>query len=416
MQGVWSHILRQVLIMKIVMVGEAWGKSEHQFQHPLVGASGRELTLQLGISGLGPFMTLLCRKCKRETRFLESRCEFCSEYIWPNEFNLIEYWKQLRQVHSIHVTNVFNARPPDNNIGLFFGKEKETDLPPCKIPKNTNGSHVLAEHYHHVKRLWRELEDLKPNLVVTMGNVPSWALLGETRIMSLRGTVNWSDRLGLKVLPTVHPAGVMRQWPIRPTVIQDLRKAKIESEFPEIRRPKRWITIPSPNEDGLREIRQWLDTSGRRALKNDIETVRKQISIIGFSRSADEALVIPFRDCHSKNGKIVDVGQIAASIGFPNNGVNFWPNADLEFRAWKLAIEPIESPEIELTFQNGLYDMSYYLKMGIQPRRAEHDSMLWHHSQYPELPKSLGFLGSVYANDVAWKTMNRSSDSLKRDE
>lgn len=402
--------------MKVVLVCEAWGKSEAQFQHPLVGASGRELSLQLGISTLAPFMTILCRKCKRESQFIDPWCEFCHEYLWPNEFNLIDHWKRLREVHKIHVTNVFNCRPDNNNVGLFFSKEKEVDdLPPCRIPKNINGSYIRRDQFHHVKRLWAELTDLKPNLVIAMGNVPSWALLGQTNIMSIRGTINWSDRLNLKVLPTVHPSGVMHNWPIRPTVIADLKKAATEAQFPEIRRPFRWITIPAPNSDGIDEIKHWLE-GARKTLRNDIETVRRQISIIGFSDSPDRALVIPFRDCHSENGKIVDVGKIANDIGFPNNGINFWPSADLEFKAWKLAIDTIESRKIELTFQNGIYDMSYYIKMGIHPYRAEHDTMLWHHSMYPEQQKSLGYLGSIYANDISWKNMRKSSDSLKRDE
>lgn len=402
--------------MKVVLVGEAWGKSEAQFQHPLVGASGRELSLQLGISGLAPYMTILCRKCKNVSRFIEPHCEFCHEHLWPNEFTLMEHWKSLRLDHELHVTNVFNTRPPSNDVGFFFGKERATDLPPCRIPKNTNGPHLLEEHHHHVRRLWQELTDLKPNLIVALGNIPSWALLGQTGIMSIRGTVHWCKRLDIKTIPTIHPAGVMRNWPIRPTVIADLTKAASEKEFPEIRRPERFITIPYPNSDGIEEIKAWFRNGSCRILRNDIETVRKQISIIGFSRSPSEALVIPFRDCHSENGKIVEIGKIASDLGFPNNGINFWPTPELELLAWKLAIEKLEDPSVSMTFQNGIYDLSYYLKMGILPRSTDNDTMLWHHSMYPEQPKSLGYLGSIYCNDVAWKQMRRSSDSLKRDE
>jgi hypothetical protein len=44
------------------------------------------------------------------------------------------------------------------------------------------------------------------------------------------------------------------------------------------------------------------------------------------------------------------------------------------------------------------------------------DTMLLHHSMYPELPKSLGFLGSIYTNEAAWKLMRRDAEELKRDE
>jgi uracil-DNA glycosylase len=402
--------------MKIVMVGEAWGRSEEQFRHPLVGASGRELTLQIGQSGLGPYLTKTCRKCKQVSRFVDARCENCHEHLWPDEFDLITYWRNLRESNEIHVTNVFNCRPPNNELGTFFGTEKETEMPAWKASKTYGGSHLLAEHFHHIKRLWDELSSLKPNLVVAMGNAACWAILGQTKITSLRGTVNWSDRLGLKVLPVFHPAAILRQWSMRPTSIADLRKAASEREFPEIRRPERWITIPHPSPRGIDEIRAWLSDPATRILANDIETVRGQISIIGFARSPSISLVVPFRDCHSQGGQLVDIGRIGRSTGNDNAGINFWPTADLEQSAWKLCIDTIQSKRVELIFQNGIYDMSYYLRMGILPYRAIHDTMLWHHSEYLELPKALGFLGSLYSNEISWKLMSKSQDSLKRDE
>lgn len=399
--------------MKIVLVAEAWGKSEAQFQHPLVGASGRELTLQLGFSKIAPFVELRCRKCKKSIEFTGlGFCPHCKQYAWPSEFDLLDHWKKLRADFGIAVTNVFNCRPPDNNIQFFFSGEKQTDLPTFRIPKIVGG-HLKSEHLHHIKRLWKEIEDLNPNLIIALGNTPCWALLNQTKITGLRGTVNWSQRLNKKVLPTFHPAAVLRQISLRPIAIADFQKAVREAEFPEIRRPKRFITIPSPNEQGLEEIAEWLARPAL-AYAVDIETLRKQISIIGFSRSIDDSLVIPFRDANIYNGKIVDIGKIAESIGFSANGINFWPTAELEFKAWKLTIKGLESL-VRKIFQNGIYDMSYFIKMGIHPKSARDDTMLWHHSRYPELQKSLGFLGSIYANDIAWKSMARH-ESLKRDE
>lgn len=430
--------------MKIVFVGEAWGRSEDQMKHPLVGASGRELSLLIGKSELGPFLTKRCRECKKQTRFIEPHCEFCHEHVWPNEFDLMDHWKFLRRKELIHVTNVFNMKPPDicldcgshnirveraavcrdcksrhirtNEIGWLFGTEKETEMPGWKASKDFGGSHLKQEFFPHVQRLWSELSALKPNLIIALGNAACWALLGQTKISALRGTVNWSDRLGLKVLPTYHPAAVLRQFSWRPTVIADLQKANRESNFPEIRRPERWITIPAPTQEGLDEIKTWLSDPEIKRLACDIETVRGQISIIGFAKTRSLSLVVPFRDCHSKNGKLVDIGAISRFIGADNSGVNYWPTSDLESSAWHLCSTALESKRIELIFQNGIYDMSYFLKMGIHPRAATDDTMLWHHAEYPELPKSLGFLGSLYLNEVSWKQMNRETDSLKRDE
>ena len=405
--------------MRAVIVGEAWGRREAQFKHALVGPTGRELSLEMGIAGFAPFLTMRCRRCKHETEFTNARCQHCSEFLWPTEFDLIPYWKKLREEYGIHVTNVFNEQPPSNNLGHFFGFEPTTPMPSWKANRTEGGSHLKQEHFHHVQRLWRELSELRPNLVVALGNAACWALLGQMKITALRGTVNWTktslNGLELKCLPTFHPANVLRPTgrAMRPTVIADWTKAAREVEFNDLRRPRRFITIPAPNECGLHEIRSWLRRPAWR-YGNDIETIRGQISIVGFAREVDDALVIPFRDCHSKGGAIIDVGKIAAGIGYPGGGINFWPTRELEIDAWRCVIEA-EGSDVEKVGQNFLYDLSYFTQMGIRVRNFVHDDMLWHHSLYPEQPKSLGYLGSLYSNDIAWKQMSKQ-DSLKRDE
>lgn len=378
--------------MRTILVGEAWGRHEAEFKHPLVGPSGRELTLELAIANFAPYMNILCRKCKLETRFMSAHCEHCQEHIWPNEFTLLDHWKRLKLDHQIHVTNVFQAQPPGNDLGHFFGTVPETDMTGWKASKKSGGSHVKAEHHHHIKRLYSEIRDLKPNLIVAMGNAACWALLDQTKITSLRGTVAWSQRLGVKVLPTFHPAAVLRQPPMRVSVTSDYTKAARERMFPEIVRPERWIYIVDPDPEGLARAYEWLAAPAR-AYAVDIETWRGQISMIGFARDKSNSLVIPFRN---------------------QDGSNHWPTPELEFDAWKLAIFGLQT-SVPKIFQNGVYDLSYFIKLGIHVRNATHDTMLWHHSEYPELPKSLGFLGSIYANDLAWKTMVRHT-SLKRDE
>lgn len=429
--------------MRAIVVGEAWGAREAQFRHALVGPTGRELTLMAGFANLMPHMLIPCRKCKRSSRYITPHCEFCGDLIWPNEFTLIDHWKRMKAECDIHVTNVFNTKPPDvcsachsidtvpkgnrrmicrtcgstevktNEVGYFFGTERMTEMPGWKASQTYGGSHIKAEYFHHVKRLWHEIEDFKPNLILALGNAACWATLDQTKISTLRGTISWSERLNCKVLPTYHPAAILRQPKMRPTVIADLTKASREIEYPEVRRTPRWITVIDPTPEGIAAGYEWFKRPAR-AYANDIETVRKQISIIGFARNPDDALVIVFRDCHSEKGKIVEIGKSASMMGH-NSGVNFFPTSDLEYEAWKLAIYGLQTPQPKI-FQNGIYDLSYYIRMGIHPKNARHDSMLWHHSMYPELPKSLGYLGSLYANEIAWKSMRKSSDSLKRDE
>ena len=68
-------------------------------------------------------------------------------------------------------------------------------------------------------------------------------------------------------------------------------------------------------------------------------------------------------------------------------------------------------------FQNGIYDVQYLMKYRIRVRNFSEDTMLLHHSLYPALPKSLDFLGSIYANEQAWKRWRlRGDEDYKKDE
>jgi len=67
-------------------------------------------------------------------------------------------------------------------------------------------------------------------------------------------------------------------------------------------------------------------------------------------------------------------------------------------------------------FQNGIFDISFFLRLGIVPRACTDDTMLRHHAMFPELPKALGFLGSIYTEDISWKQAYGNRESFKRDE
>jgi len=132
--------------------------------------------------------------------------------------------------------------------------------------------------------------------------------------LPIRGTCHTS-RLGAKwkVLPTYHPAYVLRDWSKRTIVIADLLKAEREAKFPEIRRPERWVTV-NPT---IGEIDDWISrwTPFARYLAVDIETALRQITTIGFAASRQRAISIPFVD-HRKPGW------------------SYWPTPEAELAAW----------------------------------------------------------------------------------
>jgi hypothetical protein len=95
---------------------------------------------------------------------------------------------------------------------------------------------------------------------------------------------------------------------------------------------------------------------------------------------------------------------------------SYWNTKEEELRAWSCVSALLESA-IPKLFQNGLYDVQYLMPMGIKVNNFIEDSMLLHHSIFPELQKGLGFLGSVYTSEPAWKLMRkRAADTVKADE
>jgi hypothetical protein len=94
------------------------------------------------------------------------------------------------------------------------------------------------------------------------------------------------------------------------------------------------------------------------------------------------------------------------------------PARSLRRPAYSFVREVMESPAIKIA-HNGIYDTQYLFKYDIAARNFTEDTMLLFHSLYPAMPKALGFLGSIYANERAWKAWRvRGSDthSLKREE
>lgn len=357
---------------KIMLVGEAPGQSEEQQGKPFVGYSGGEL-----------------KSASKEAGFS---------------------WEEF------YLTNVFLDRPPNNKFHLEWCRSKKEvstaykdewreklakarpdfDWPHTYTwDKVAQGKYVMPEHLAELPRLRDEILKVKPNLIVALGGTALWALLGVSGIKKLRGAVADSTLVpGQKVLPTWHPAFVQRSWENRLVLVADLIKARGEMEFPEIRRPPRYVWI-NPTIADLHEFySKYID--GAKLLAFDTETAHKQITCISFAPSEEIALVIPFVDRTKPN-------------------YCYWETLDEEISAWNF-VRKVLASDIPKLAQNGLYDLQYlWAAHHIPVKNFAEDTMLLHHALYLELPKDLGFLGSIYTNEAAWKVMRpRTKDLVEK--
>lgn len=363
----------------LVIVGEARGEQEARIGSSFVGPSGIELLRMLHEAGV-----IELRSAERAliSDYYRRGDPLCIQAVWRNYEG------------SIFRTNVFNHHPPSNRLEFFCGGRAEgIHSYPALLPSK----YVRREFEPELDRLAEELLSHDPNLILCLGNTALWALAGHTGVSKLRGTTQLSTHCvsGFKLLPTYHPAAILRQWENRPTTIIDLIKANREKEFADVRRPKCEIWI-EPTLDDIRLFSR-KHISRCDLLSVDIETSGSRITCIGFAPRPDLAIVIPFDDDRAKSR-------------------SYWPTLEDERDCWSIVRGILECPSPPKLFQNGVYDIAFLLRAyGIRVMNAKHDTMLLQHSLQPESLKGLGYLGSLYTDFGAWKVDHKNAQTIKRD-
>lgn len=365
---------------RLLLVGEAWGEKEDLHRAPFVGHSGKELFRMLCDAGVAP----------GASRDRVKKCLFAGDELF---LALREEWLQEAQ---IGLTNVFAYRPGGNKLEAMCGADGKGLLrkgrPLAPLLRSPKHQYMRPEYLPNLDRLEAEVRDASPACVVALGAAALWGL-GAALGPSLAAPGSHSEVRGTllpgppKTLPTFHPAYVLRMWSARSITVADLIKAWRESESPAFVRPSRRVII-SPE---LSDIEEWtanLFRSPPPVLSCDIETKGGEITSIGFGTARDAALVIPF----------VLVGETTFR--------SYWRSASDELAAWKFVRRILATPCKKL-FQNGLYDIQWLLRRQCTIRGASEDTMLLHHAIHPEMRKGLGFLGSLYTSEPAWKLMRR---------
>ena len=375
---------------KILIVGEAPSRSDFLAQKPFIGMTGKELDRMLHEAGI-----------------LRTDC---------------------------HITYVSSKPVPGWEVKRFF--EKYTKA--YQTPK-----HNIAQDIVTLNAL---IDELRPNLILTLGELSLWALTGNCGITKWRGSI-LEVEVGSKVyklIPTYAPDVIARKFDWRFIAIQDFRRAEKESHFPEVRMPP-YDFIIRPSFEQVMEVLEGLikraeagkvinessggiqfnpngfsgdmgglnkkphDTprqnnmpqNGTQSvsrppliLSGDIETRRGHIACFGIGWSQTEALCIPFICVENNEG--------------------YWSYEEEEAILWKLH-ELFIHPNVDWVFQNGIYDLQYFaVRWGFIPK-VWMDTMLAHHTCFSGLPKGLDFQSSIYCNfHRYWKDEGKEfHDSIK---
>lgn len=293
----------------------------------------------------------------------------------------------------LQFVNVFNK--PSGSIFRFMQESKSGAYP--GLPYYAKKAYLRMEYAHELDTLYRHIKRVKPNLTLLVGDAPLWALTGTTGMLGARGRVTQMLDIagGGKALPIMHPRMIVEDIRQEPVLIADLSKAKREMEFPELRRPRRFIHM-RPTLDDLETF--WNEhLLGAPVISVDIETKGTFITCVGFAPTGEHALVVPFFDEEQPSG-------------------NYWATKKEELFAWKFVRRVLERPvtEARVLGQNFTYDLQAFLKqMGIKVPGYAEDTMLLHHSLQIEMRKSLGFQASLYTDELQWKALGKRKSSDK---
>lgn len=296
------------------------------------------------------------------------------------------------------ITNVSKYRPPNNHMKAWF----ET-----KTAANKSGTEVFWGRYPNSKvlegihELEEEVEDVNPELIIALGDTALWALTGESGIVKWRGsTLKTRGRGVYKVIPTYHPAAIMRNYSWKVFAEHDLNKCKEELDNP-IPKPDYNFTIrPSYTTviARLQQLKYQLDFNETR-LAVDIETRGGHIACLGIAWSKTDAICIPFMYTESHDG--------------------YWSDAGIEYDVVRAIMDVTMHPNAYIVGQNYLYDEQYQcLWWGSKvPNGQVFDTMLAQHVCYPGMAKDLNTLSSLYCEyHEYWKDEGKEWDTSMPEE
>lgn len=271
-----------------------------------------------------------------------------------------------------YITNVIKERPPNNDISKFIVFPKSAKQAPSITPA----------YLEYEKQLFEELSKVKANVIVPMGNTALYALTRQRGIEKYRGSILSNNKVGrvAKVIPTIHPAAALPyrgNYQYRRFIVHDLMRIKLDSAFPELRLPKRDLRI-KPTFD---EIISYIDyCKSADYLGFDIEVINQEVSHLAISPSSEEAMSIPF-------------------LWDKTNYLSDEEEADV----WIALAKLLQNPKITKIAQYGTFDATFvFSKYGIRPFPME-DTHIQHSILYPELPRDLGFLCSIYTREPYYK-------------
>lgn len=280
----------------------------------------------------------------------------------------------------VYLSNVVKIRPPGNKIDLLHTIGRSID--------------------EFIPQLQAELEALKPNSILALGNTALVALTGYHGIEKYRGSILPCILAAGKVIPTIHPAsllhadgedGKLRSWKDLTFIKWDFARAIEQSKFEEYRPPIRNLYVCKDALQLDRFLRKY-ETS--RILSVDIETFRTIPLCIGLAFSSNEAISVPLFFSTMTRSDQISCWEMCARVLVDTNIMKVGQNFKFDQRLLRQAVND--------TVNFGFKVNSFFF-----------DTMLAFRTLYPELPSSLQFSTSVLTEEPYYKDEGKEYNPKK---
>ncbi len=291
--------------------------------------------------------------------------------------------------NNINILNVLGCRPPGNAFPTsaqwdekyfeYFGKivheeeRRQTKLGWKDEEKYNWAKSALAKpvfrkeavqavDYCTQHHFWPQLNALVPTKIIALGNEALEVLTNRSGIQTWRGSplcLKGHEQDGPKVIPTLHPAFLMRQATMFDVAVGDIKKS---------------LKLP-------------LEDYNLYGTVQDLEQFDNRIVSFDFEWSWDGAIKI----CGLSNR----IGQ--CTVWGWDVDKNLTP---IMLSQWQTMFEGAS----ELIGHNIINaDTKYFEKFGWNVEAKLWDTMLMSHLVMPDFRKGLGFVASVTTNKVFWK-------------
>lgn len=289
------------------------------------------------------------------------------------------------------VTSLIRSPIPFNSLDSIVAFKKNQVTPEHEPFYD---KHVKKPFLDGLKMLEKEIELVKPRVIIALGNGSLFALTGKWGIKSWRGS-ELQIRVGdhdVTVVPTYLPSYVLQVWKDRGITVQDLARGKRVS-LQELGKPGpdyNFLVRPSFSQAAavlqslLNRVR-----AGRLTLSVDIETRLGHTACIGIAWSKLDAICIPLMVAGNEH---------------------YWLEEEEVFLMF-LMYQLLTHENCEVIGQNFLYDAQYFFRWLHYIPKLKRDTMIAQHSMFSNRPKGLDYLSSFWCEQhVYWKDESKNWD------